>query len=137
VCYEGVDQTTPQSGQVDATPTFVDAVTTTVASVTVTGCTAGQTIVASVCAMSDAVVLGAFTAVSGTTLRVSDVTNTFVGVAMLEKVATGSSETLEVNVNLSSGGVYWSARGLRINAAAGGGSFNAAWARGSNQVLQG
>jgi hypothetical protein len=122
ICYSGVDQTTPFSGHVDATPTFVGSVTTTVASVTVTGCTAGQTIVAAVGALSDTVTLAAFTAVSGTTLRVSDVTGTFVGVAMLEKVATGSSETLSVNVNAgSSGGLYWTARGARVNDAAGGG----------------
>ena len=121
--YSGVDQTTPFSGHVDATPTFANAVTTTVASVTVTGCTAGQTIVAAVGALSDGVVLSAFSAVSGTTLRVSDVTGTFVGVAMLEKVATGSTETLEVNVNgSSSAGLYWTARGARVNDAAGGDS---------------
>lgn len=121
--YSGVDQTTPFSGHVDATPTFANAVTTTVASVTVTGCTAGQTIVAAVGALSDGVVLSAFTAVSGTTLRVSDVTGTFVGVAMLEKVATGSSETLSVNVNgASSAGLYWTARGARVNDAAASGA---------------
>jgi hypothetical protein len=122
VHYSGVDQTTPFSGHVDATPTFANAVTTTVASVTVTGCTVGQTIVAAVCALSDGVVLSAFTGVAGTTLQVSDVTGTFVGVAMLEKVATGSSETLSVNVNgASSAGLYWSARGARVNDAVGGG----------------
>lgn len=123
ISYSGVDQTTPFEGFVDATPTFVNAVTTTVASVTVTGCTAGQTVVAAVGALSDGVVLSAFSAVSGTTLRVSDVTGTFVGVAMLEKVATGSSETLSVNVNgSSSAGIYWTVRGARVNDAAGGGT---------------
>lgn len=121
ICYSGVDQTTPFSGHVDATPTLANAVTTTVASVTVTGCTVGQTIVAAVGALSDSVTLSAFTAVSGTTLRVSDVTGTFVGVALLEKVATGTSETLSVNVNAgSSAGLYWTARGARVNDAAGG-----------------
>jgi len=121
--YSGVDQTTPFSGAVDATPTLVGGVTTTVASVTVTGCTAGQTILAAVTGLSDNVSLSAFTAVSGTTLRVSDVTGTFCGIAMLEKVATGSSETLSVNVNCSSSaGLYWTARGARVNDAAGGGT---------------
>lgn len=119
--YSGVDQTTPFSGHVDATPTFVNAVTTTVASVTVTGCSVGQRVCASVGALSDGVVLSAFTPVSGTDLLVSDVTGTFVGVAMLEKVATGSSETLSVNVNgASSAGLYWTVRGARVNDAAGG-----------------
>jgi hypothetical protein len=121
ICYSGVDQTTPFSGHVDATPTLATGVTTTVASVTVTGCTAGQTIVAAIGALSDTVTLSAFSAVAGTTLRVSDVTGTFVGVALLEKVATGASETLSVNVNASSsGGLYWTARGARVNDAAGG-----------------
>lgn len=123
ICYTGVDQTTPLSGVVDATPTFANATTTTVASVTLTGCTAGQTLVAAVGALSDGVVLSAFTAVAGTTLRVSDVTGTFVGVALLEKTATGDTETLSVNVNgSSSAGLYWTARGGRINDAAASGS---------------
>lgn len=122
VAYSGVDQTTPFSGGVDNSG-LVTSVTTTVASVTVTGCTAGQTIVAMVAANADNVTLSAFTAVSGTTIRASDVTGTYLGVAVLEKVATGSSETLSVNVNCGSSAILsWAARGIRVNDAAGGGS---------------
>lgn len=121
IAYSGVDQTTPFSGGVDNSG-LVTSVTTTVASVTVTGCTAGQTIVAMVAANADNVTLSAFTAVSGTTLRASDVTGTYLGVAVLEKVATGSSETLSVNVNCGSSAILsWAARGIRVNDAAGGG----------------
>ena len=128
VCYTGVDQTTPFSGLVSATPVFTAATTSVVASVTVTGCSVGQVIVASVFGLADAVNLAAFSAVAGTTIRTSDITNTYMGVAFLEKVATGSSETLEVNVNTAaSSGIYWSARGVRINDVAGGSGVSIAW----------
>jgi len=122
LAYSGVDQTTPVEGATDNSGA-TGGITTLVASVTVTGCTVGQTIIACVVAGAESINLAAFSAVSGTTLRHSDVTGTFLGIAVLEKVATGTSTTLEVNANCSSSGtITWAARGLRVNDAASSGA---------------
>jgi len=133
VCFSGVDQAAPFSGRVDANG-HVEAVTTTVAAVTVTGCTSGQLVTAVVVGIA-ANVLTAFTEVTGTTLRVSSVAGGYLGIAFLTREATGASVTLEVNINGSASvNMTWGAAGVRINDAAGSAPI-AALARNANQFL--
>lgn len=117
--YENVDQTTPINTPVFNSGSY-DVGSTGVASVTVTGCTVGQKVVAAVWCFPENNNLAAFTAVAGTTIRVQQVDNlsgTFFGLVLLEKTATGSSVTLEVNANISAGGgeVFWGAYGVELN----------------------
>jgi len=133
VCFSGVDQAAPFSGRVNASGTAA-AVTTTVASVTVTGCTSGQLVTAAIVCIAPSV-LTAFTEVTGTTLRVSSVAVGYLGIAFVTREATGASVTLEVNCNGSaSGDITWGAAGVRINDAAGSAPI-AALARNANQFL--
>lgn len=115
--YENVNQTTPTGTPVFNSGSY-DTGSTGVASVTVTGCTVGRTLVAAVWSFPENNNLAAFTAVAGTTIRVQQMealSGTFFGLTLLEGVADGSC-TLSVNVNISAGGgeVFWGAYGVEL-----------------------
>jgi hypothetical protein len=123
----GVSQATPFS----AAQTNGGAVeaSTVVATITFTGCAPGQRVVALVGSTHTAVGLTAFTEVAGTTL-VRQSNSDFVGIAFLSKVASGSTCTLEVNVNGAAGSfLSWSVIAVAVNAApAGAQDASNAWA---------
>jgi hypothetical protein len=116
VAYENVNQTTP--GDSDTFNTGSATATTTVASVTITGLTVGDVCIARVSCGYGANDGLDFTAVAGTTIRSQPSggeSKTFVGLCWLEKVAAGTSCTLEVNANqTSSADLNWQAHGMRV-----------------------
>lgn len=115
VTYTGVNQTTPIDGRATNTGGDGGPVTTTPASVTVSSTTAGQITVAIV-AFSTSTSTGSCSAVAGTTIR-QQASGGLLGICMLEKTASGSSTTLDVNVDQSSAGALtWTAIGGKVNA---------------------
>jgi hypothetical protein len=93
--------------------------------VTVTGCTSGQNVVAVFAGSSTSVDITGFSALSGTTLRQSAVAELALnGIAIAEKVAAGSSVTLNVRMSVaaaaSGGGLSYAALGVELQDASSG-----------------
>ncbi len=113
--YTGANQTTPFDGRATNTGGDGGPVTTTPGSVTVTGTSAGQIVVAFLAASSETST-GSCSAVAGTTIR-AQATGGLLFICLLEKTASGSSTTLDVNVDQSStGALTWTAIGAKVNA---------------------
>ena len=118
VFLSGANQTTPFEGRTVADGVDGGSVSTMLASVTVTGMTAGQKAIAVLACSSLSASIDATTAVSGTTL-LSDQAFFFTGsMAFLYREAAGSSVTLEGNCNqTSASGMSWKIIAVRINPA--------------------
>jgi hypothetical protein len=117
VAYENVNQTSPWDSHTYSSSAGVTG-TTTVMSVTVSGISSGDVVIArGACTYLDNGGT-AFTAVAGTTIRTQAATfdsTTWIGHVWLEKVSAGSSVTLEVNCNQSpSSDFTWAMHGARL-----------------------
>lgn len=96
-------------------------------SVTVTGCTTGQRVVAAFAGASTGVDITGFSAISGTDIRHSAVAGLSLNaICLVDKVAAGSSVTLDVRMTVaapaSGGGLTFTALGVELNDAGGGGA---------------
>lgn len=116
VAYENVNQTTPWDSHTYSSGGTSG--TTDLMSVTITGVSAGDvTIARGACTYNNNDGI-AFTAVAGTTIRTQAATfesTTWIGHVWVEKVATGSSVTLEVNCNQSTTADFtWVMHGARL-----------------------
>lgn len=117
VAYENVNQTTPYDEYVATTGTEGTASSFT-ASITLTGTTAGQTYIGRVsCSFGNNDGLD-FEPIAGTTIRAQPTTGesrTWLGTCWLEKVATGTSTTLEVTMRQTTSTAFtWAIDGMRV-----------------------
>jgi hypothetical protein len=93
--------------------------------ITVTGCTPGQRVVAIIAGASTSVDVTSFVGQSGTTVQRSAVSELALnGICLADKVAAGTSETINVRMNVGAaapgGGLSFTAFAVELNDAGGG-----------------